>query len=413
MRFALLGTHPDGLAMAFALAATGRHELVAYTSPTLDTAIVNQLGSRARAVGDLEEVLADPVIEVVVVGGTPANRPAQLRRSLQSERHVLCVYPPDRTPDAAYEAAMIRADTGCVLLPILPDALHPALRRLADFARNPDSSLGELKLLQVEHAAGGEFLLEPGEIYVKWALPGWDRLRAIGGDITVVSALAPQEDLEPGQTLVISGVFVNGGLFEVTFLADAPQECWRASAIGTRGRVDLLFPLGWQGPSFLTCPEQNGEWREEHFPPWDPWPALVLVFEELVGGKRVAALPDDRITPSPAVVSAQYSVQITPPPSHKAAGLSWQDVIRAQELDTATRRSVAKRRADALEYPDATEESGFKSTMTLVGCGLIWIILLLLVLSAWKPWLGWFILPVLFIFILLQGLRWFARRSPD
>jgi hypothetical protein len=308
---------------------------------------------------------------------------------------------------------MIRADTGCVLFPILPDALDPALQRLAEFARNPDSSFGELKMLQVEHAATSEFLLEPGEIYVKWALPGWDRLRAIGGEIAVVSALAPQEDLEPGQTLVVSGVFANGGVFEVTFLADAPQECWRANLVGTKGRVELHFPQGWQGPSFLTWRDENGERREEHFPPWDPWPALVLVFEELVRGKRVSAPPDDRITPSPAILSAQYSIRSTPTQSDKATGPSWQDVIRAQELDTAARRSVAKRRADALEYPDATEESGFKSTMTLVGCGLIWIILLLLVLSAWKPWLGWFILPVLFIFILLQGLRWFARRSPD
>ena len=32
MRFALLGTHPDGIDMACALVETGRHQLVAYTS---------------------------------------------------------------------------------------------------------------------------------------------------------------------------------------------------------------------------------------------------------------------------------------------------------------------------------------------------------------------------------------------
>src|SRR5947208_7489905 len=135
MRFALLGTHPDGLEMACALVGTGRHELAAYTSQAISAVYRERWGPSAKSVGDLEELLADPAIELVVVAGTPANRPAQLRRALQSERHVLCVHPPDRTPDAAYEAAMIQADTGRVLLPLLPDALHPALMRLAALLR--------------------------------------------------------------------------------------------------------------------------------------------------------------------------------------------------------------------------------------------------------------------------------------
>jgi predicted dehydrogenase len=411
MRFALLGTHPDGLEMACALAATGRHELAAYTAAPSDTAFISRYGSRARPITDLEEVLADPAIEAVIVAGTPANRPAQLRRSLQSERHVLCVYPPDQTPDAAYEAAMIQADTGRVLFPILPDGLHPAIQRLGEIAQAPDVSLGELKLLQVEHAVTGEFLLEPGETYVKWALPGWDRLRAIAGEIAVVFAIAPQEDLEPGQTLLLSGVFVKGGLFEVTFLADSPQPCWRANVVGTNGRIDLHFPQGWEGPSFLTWRNEHGEWHEEYFPAWDPWPALVAAFEAASRkDAKPQSSPDERIAPSPMPSASSHGFLA---PLGEPRSPSWQDVIRAQELDTAARRSVAKRRADTLEYPDATEEATFKGTMTLVGCGLIWVILLLLVLSAWKPWLGWFIVPVLTVFILLQGLRWFARRRNE
>src|SRR5262245_54100306 len=119
MRFALLGTHPDGLEMACALAATGRHEWAAYTGRFHDTAILARFGANAAPVGDLEEVLANPAIEAVIVAGTLVNRPAQLRRALQSELHVLCVHPPDRTPDAAYEAAMIQADTGRILFPLL------------------------------------------------------------------------------------------------------------------------------------------------------------------------------------------------------------------------------------------------------------------------------------------------------
>ena len=52
------------------------------------------------------------------------------------------------------------------------------------------------------------------------------------------------------------------------------------------------------------------------------------------------------------------------------------------------------------------EATGFKGTMTLVGCGLIWVILILLILSRWFPTLGWVILPVLLFFLGLQVLRW-------
>src|SRR4051794_13429662 len=96
MRFALLGTHPDGIDMACALADSGRHELVAYTSaePAAEP-VLRRWGPQARRLHDLEDLLADPSVDAVIVAGTPANRTVQLRRALQSERHVLCAYPPD------------------------------------------------------------------------------------------------------------------------------------------------------------------------------------------------------------------------------------------------------------------------------------------------------------------------------
>src|SRR5437667_4256938 len=137
MRFALLGSHPDGLAMAWAVSQSGRHELAGYSGPATGADFLREHGIPMKSVGDMEEVLADPAIEAVIVGGRLADRPAQLRRALQSERHVLCVHPPDETPDIAYEAAMIQGDTGKVLLPILPGTLHPAIGRLIEVTRGP------------------------------------------------------------------------------------------------------------------------------------------------------------------------------------------------------------------------------------------------------------------------------------
>ena len=137
MNFALLGDHPDGVDMARALVDSGRHRILACTT-TLDEDVRRCLGGDIQRVGDVEEILADPTIEAVIVAGHPTLRATQLRRSLQSERHVLCVHPPDQTPEIAYEAAMIRKDTGCALLPLLPEATHPAICRLAEFVRRKE-----------------------------------------------------------------------------------------------------------------------------------------------------------------------------------------------------------------------------------------------------------------------------------
>src|SRR4051794_27720558 len=77
MRFAILGNHPDGVAVARAVAASGRHQFTAWCGPRpadLPDIHVTQ---------DLEEMLADPDIEAVVVAGRPGERLDQLRRVLQ------------------------------------------------------------------------------------------------------------------------------------------------------------------------------------------------------------------------------------------------------------------------------------------------------------------------------------------
>src|SRR5438876_12347742 len=146
MRFALFGDHPDGLDMARALAASGRHELVVYTGEPEGAESLSRWGLAVPRIGDVEEALANPNIEAVIVASRLADRPAHLRRALQSERHVLCVHPADDSPDIAYEAAMIQGDTRKVLLPVVAEALHPGVRRLAELLRES----GGFRLIEME-----------------------------------------------------------------------------------------------------------------------------------------------------------------------------------------------------------------------------------------------------------------------
>ena len=79
---------------------------------------------------------------------------------------------------------------------------------------------------------------------------------------------------------------------------------------------------------------------------------------------------------------------------------------------TMRRARVERRRSILLEYPEASEEVGFKGTMTLVGCVTLWGILGVFLVSLWLPWLQWTIVPILLIFLALQSFRWLARRNP-
>jgi predicted dehydrogenase len=402
MRFALLGNDPDGLEMASALVESGRHELAAYTAPVGED-YLRRWNPGARRVADGEEVLADPAVDVVLVAGGHGVRAAQLRRALKSERHVLCVHPADQSPEAAYEAAMLQKDAGCVLMPLLPNALHPAVRRLASFVhrekKEADSPIGAFVLLEMEVAGQGEVLggLEAGR---KPSFPGWDLLRALGGEVQEVTAFAEGEELLPGMPVLLAGRFERGGLFRAALLPRRPDDRLRLAVLGSRNSVELLLPQGWDGPAFLNWRDAAGELHEEYWERWDPWTALVEAFEAAVAPQPpVPAELHEAIRKGPSPV---------PPP---AVGPTWQDAVRCQELDDAARRSVARRRASALEYPEATEEAGFKGTMTLVGCAMVWAILLLLILSAWVPAAGWLIVPLLVVFLALQLLRYLIPGS--
>jgi predicted dehydrogenase len=415
MRFALLGNHPDGLALTAALLATKRHHLAAYTG-TIAADLLRTWGVDVPKVNDLEEVLADPQIEMVIAAGIEANRPAQLRRALQAERDVLCVHPPARTPEIAYEAAMIQKDTGHVLLPLLPEALHPAIARLKTLLQSSEkeeSGLGSLRLVEMQRAGETGVAEEIAPCFA-----GWDVLRALGGEVAEVSAFAVGDAVKSGETVLVSGRFERGGLFQLTLLAEGEDSSCRCVVAGSRGRAELFFPQDWIGPAFLTYRDETGAIQEEAWNSWDPWSALVGQVEAAVaqrGHKRVA---DGEALP------------LSEPPA-----ISWEDAIRCLELDDATRRSIERRRSSTLEYQEASEEVGFKGTMTLLGCALLWGLLVVLiglavlsqVLNASRATLNrvlpegveaatcvgaLFGLP-LAVFLILQLFRLVARRKKD
>jgi len=188
MRFALLGNHSDGLAMAQALAAAGNPLAAVCDTPPPDFA------ATARVYTDLEDLLADPAVETIIVAGSLGKRFEQLRRVIQSERAAYCVHPCDEKVDRAYEAAWMQGETKTPLVPLLPDALHPAFARLAEIVRG----WGGATLLKWEGGVG-----PAGEV----AFREWDVLRKIGGEIVEVSGFAPTEERNPADPLLFHAKF--------------------------------------------------------------------------------------------------------------------------------------------------------------------------------------------------------------
>jgi predicted dehydrogenase len=413
MHFALLGNHPDGLLMAQALVDTSRHELTAYSGLALPW---DRLGLKpSRAIGDVEEILADPAIEAVIVASPLSQRPAQLRRALQSERHVLCVNPADETPDITYEAAMIQSDTKKVLLPILPWAVHPAVLRLRKLLPTNQPNSATLRLIEWHRSGSSQSEIlqtiknpeKEGSEHSVTALdpefskfefdsgffPGWEVLQTLGGPIAEVSAFAEHTVRRPDDPLLISGRFEKGGIFQAILTPNAAEKSWRLRLTASKIHAELDFSAS--GEAGLHWSDESGACHQEDFPYANPYRELVHVFEDAV--KRFE--------------HPESSREPTASESHAADSLTWQDAIRAAELDDAARRSVERRRANTIEYPEATEEAGFKGTMTLIGCGMLWVMLLLLVLARWYPVLLVVIVIMLTVFLCLQLLRAIIRKK--
>src|SRR5262249_21897550 len=95
---------------------------------------------------------------------------------------------------------------------------------------------------------------------------------------------------------------------------------------------------------------------------WNPWPAIVDVFEAALAVQG-AAHPLPRVREPVLTASQQFAATpLSRQSTFHLPGriLTWHDAIRSLELDDAARRSGERRRASTLEYQEATEEAGFK-----------------------------------------------------
>lgn len=92
MKLALVGCGPEGLAFAAAIQSQGV-DLAACADTSLAAARKAAALAGAPAKKDIASVLKHKEVEAVVLGGSPAARPAHLRQAIAQGLHVLCPAP--------------------------------------------------------------------------------------------------------------------------------------------------------------------------------------------------------------------------------------------------------------------------------------------------------------------------------
>jgi hypothetical protein len=192
--------------------------------------------------------------------------------------------------------------------------------------------------------------------------------------------LADADGVDPIKPLTIAGRFERGGLLHAMIVPNDVEEFQQWVFRGPNTIVTLMGPDA-DGVAMLRRRDSDGTWHDETWPATDCWALLAERIE-----------------------SAR---------SHADEGgvATWADGIRYLELADAMNRSVEKRRTSGLEYQEINEEVGNKGTLTLIGCGLIWVILLIFGLSIWVPVIRWAVVPLLAGYLLLLAMSRVAKKS--
>jgi len=338
---------------------------------------------------DLDLALATAGIDLVIVGGPPGFRAEALRRAAAEGLHIICLHPPGEDSEAYYQVSLSRAETGAVVVPNLPLRLHPGVMRLR--AAINSGELGAFRGIRHEYPVASS-----GEDLARLAFPRVvDVVRSLVGEIEALTASGDPPGECPEYELVVQLRAAEGRRAEVRLHSGpADAEPARLTVNGSNGSLSLEYDPALVHPARLIRRALSDPVEKVlEFEAWDPHEAIVRTLVSSLGAKN----------------------EPTPP----EPGPDLQDGTRAMELAEAVVRSLRRGRTIDLHYEAISEEASFKSIMTSTGCMLLLGVLLILPLAlagpalgaGWTIYLAYFIPPMLFVFAVLQLLRFGIRRK--
>jgi myo-inositol 2-dehydrogenase/D-chiro-inositol 1-dehydrogenase len=332
---------------------------------------------------DLDDALARPGVDVVIVGGPIEVRGESLRRAAAEGLAIICLHPPGADSEAYYQVALSRAETGAVIVPDLPLRLHPGVAAMRQAFGTGE--LGAFRGLRIEAPTGG-VEVDLAQVMVPRVV---DVVRALLGEIEALTATGDRPGEHPDLELIVQLRAPEARRAELRLWA-GPDERARLSLLGASGSLGLEFDPLFEWPARLIRRTVSGSEESSELEPWDAHEAIFSVLLESSSRRESADLPHPNLL----------------------------DATRAMEIAEATARSLRRGRTVDLHYEEVSEEATFKSVMTSTGCVVLLVALFILPIALggpalgidWTIYIAYLILPALVIFVVLQALRFAVRR---
>ena len=334
---------------------------------------------------DLDDALARVGIDVVIVGGPIEERGEPLRRAAAEGLAIICLHPPGADSEAYYQVALSRSETGAVIVPDLPLRLHPGVDALRQAIESGE--LGALRGLRFEFPSSDEGI-DLARVVVPRAV---DAVRALIGEIEALTATGDPPGEHPDIELVVQ--------LRATGARRAELRAWsgfgepaRLTLAAANGSLTFEFDRSLRQSCRLVRRLAGQQELATELDPWDRHEAIFAILSESCRRRGAADLPSPNL----------------------------HDGTRAMELAEATARSLRRGRTVDLHYEPISEEATFKSVMTSTGCMILLgaLVAVLFALSGpplgfnWTIYIAYLIPPVLVVFVVLQTLR-FAAKKPD
>ena len=378
MNFLILGDGPEERAWSATLAGRPEHTLLA-AYPGLSGNLEDPTRPRPR---DLDDALAMPGVEAVIVGGNPVFRAEALRRVAAEGLPAVCLHPPGPDSEAYYVVSMSRAETGSVLVPDLAERLHPGVALVRKALEG--NELGAFRGLRYESTVDPAL----GDLARHHFARAVDLVRSLVGEIEAVSATGDPPGIRPDESLVLQLRSIGARRVEVRLSAGhAESEPTRLILTGSEGSLTLELSPTPDRRDRLVRKSSAGTEQITELEPWGPREAILHALASALSGSETH--PD-----------------LT-------------DGTRAMEVSEGAVRSLRRGRTIELHYEEISEAGTFKSVMTSVGCMILFSVLILVPLAlagpalglGWTIYIAYLIPPVLVAFVLLQFLR-LAMKAP-
>jgi predicted dehydrogenase len=394
MKLAILGADRQTLAIARAIVADDSvqhdaYQLVACAETNSGPYAASFDAFRpVRGVVDNWEALLDTSwLDAVIVSydADEDRRAEQLRKFAQVGVPTLVAHPLFISMLVYYELDMIRRESGTVMLPYLPERLHPAIGELMSrLATDQPGSIGRLEQTALERHLVQR---DPAAIKAQFARDV-DVLQCLAGDLTHLGAMAGGSKTSY-ESLNVQMSGPSGVLARWSVAPAADTDSARLILVAPGGRAVLAMPT--EGGIWNLELEIAGQRADRQWPQWNGPRAALEQLRAAIAGQPVQ--------------------------------LDWLDAARSIELTQTIDRSLARGRTIELHHEEYNEASAFKSTMAASGCGLLLAGLLLLLAIGVVEDLGravklqlpllahwpYLLLAVLSLFLLLQLLLFLLR----